>query len=199
MMDDDVSPQGNNDVTPQVTPTTSETQQPYNQAATARQTPSLAPSSEMTSQRSHDDETYAEAALVGDTACGLMRSHRAAHRTEDSSCLLISQSSPKDIASESTGRSLAPVLPGNARTNEAPPETASAPETPPSPAAVTYTSTQTTASPRKLQDVAPRQLLDTTKQGSPLADPGSTIKPARPHRGKPRDDPGWRRNKQTKR
>ena len=49
----------------------------------------------MTSQRSHDDETYAEAALGGDTACGLMRSHRAAHRTEDSSCLLTSQSPPK--------------------------------------------------------------------------------------------------------
>ena len=69
MMDDDVSPQGNNDVTSEVPPTTSET-------------PSLAPTIEMTSQRSHDAETYAEAALGGDTACGLMCSHRAAYRTE---------------------------------------------------------------------------------------------------------------------
>ena len=102
MMDDDVSPQDNNNATPEVPPTTSETQQPYNQVATARQTPSLAPSSEMTSQQSHDDETYAEAALSDDTACELMCSHRAAHRTEDSSCILTSQSPPKDIASEST-------------------------------------------------------------------------------------------------
>ena len=49
-MMDDVSPQDNNDPTPEVSPTASETQQPYNQVATARQTPSLAPSSEMTSQ-----------------------------------------------------------------------------------------------------------------------------------------------------
>ena len=151
MMDDDVIPQGNNDTTPEVPPTTTETQQPYNQAATASQTPSLAPSSEMTSKQSHDAETYAEAALSGDTACGLMCSHRAAHRTENSSCILPSHSPPKDIASESTGRSLVPGLPDNARTNEASPETAPAPETPPAPAAVTYTSTQTTASPRKLQ------------------------------------------------
>jgi len=151
MKDDDVSSQDNNDATPEVLPTTSETQQPYNQAATARHTPLLAPSREMTSQQSHDAETYADPALSGDTACGLMCSHRAAHRTENSSCILTSHSPPKDIASESTGRSLAPGLPDNARTNEAPPETAPAPETPPAPAAVTYTSTQTTASPRKLQ------------------------------------------------
>ncbi len=177
MMDDDISPQGNNDATPEVPPATSETQQPYNQAAAARQTPSLAPTSEMTSQQSHDAETYAEAALSGDTACGLMCSHRAAHRTENSSCILTSHGPPKDIASESTGRSLAPGLPDNACTNEAPHETASAPETPPAPAAVTDTSTQTTASPRKLQDVAPSQLLDRTKQGSPPADPGSASLP----------------------
>ena len=91
MMEDDVIPQGNNDATPEVPPTTSETQQPYNQAATARQTPSLTPSSEVTSQQSHDAETYAEAALSGDTACRLMCSHRAAHRTENSSCLLTSR------------------------------------------------------------------------------------------------------------
>ena len=77
MMDDDVSLQDNNDATPEVPPTTSETQQPYNQAATARQTPSLAPSSEMTSQQSHHVEMYAAAALSGDTACGLMCGHRA--------------------------------------------------------------------------------------------------------------------------
>ena len=58
-----------------------------------------------------------------------------------------------------------------------PPETAPAPETPPAPAAVTDTSTQTTASPRKLQDVAPRQLLDRTTQESPPADPGSASLP----------------------
>ena len=177
MMDDDVSPQDNNDATPEVPPTTSETQQPYNQAATARQTPLLDPSREMTSQQSHDAETYAEAALSGDTACGLMCSHRAAHRTENSSCILTSHSPPKDIASESTGKSLAPGLPGNARTKEAPPETAPTPETPPAPAAVTDTSTQTTASSRKLQDVAPRQLLDRTTQESPPADPGSASLP----------------------
>ena len=177
MMDDDVSPQDNNDATPEVPPTTSETQQPYNQAATARQTPLLVPSSEMTSQQPHDVETYAAAALSGDTAYGLMCSHRAAHKTENSSCVLTSHSLSKDIASESTGRSFAPGLPDNARTNEAPPETAPAPETPPAPAAVTDTSTQTTASPRKLQDVAPRQLLDRTTQESPPADPGSASLP----------------------
>ena len=148
MMDDDVSSQDNNDATPEVSPTTSETQQPYNQAATARQTPLLGPSRKMTFQQSHDAETYAEADLSGDTACGLMCSHRAAHRTENSSCILTSHGPPKDIASESTGKSPAPGLPGNARTNEAPPETTPTPETPPAPAAVTDTSTQTTASSR---------------------------------------------------
>ena len=177
MMDDDVSPQDNNDTTPEVPPTTSENQQPYNQATTARQTPMLAPSREMTSQQSHNAETYAEAALSGDTACGLMCNQRAAHKTENSFCILTSHSPPKDIASESTGRSLALGLPGNARTNKASPETAPAPETPPAPAAVTDTSTQTTASPRKLQDVAPRQLLDRTTQESPPADPGSASLP----------------------
>ena len=87
MMDDDLSPQDNSDATPEVPPTTIETQQPYNQAATARQTPLLAPSREMTSQQSHDAETCAEAALSGDTAYGQMCSHRAAHRTENSSCI----------------------------------------------------------------------------------------------------------------
>ena len=197
-MDDDVSPQGNNDVTPQVTPTTSETQQPYNQAATARQTPSLAPTNEMTSQRSHDAETYAEAALGGDTACGLMCSHRAAYRTEVSSCILASQSPPKDISSESTGRSLAPGLPDNALTNEVPPETAPAPETLPAPAAVTDTSTQTTTSPRKLQDVAPPPAAR-YDQAEISASCPRLGKPARPNRGEPRDDPGGRHNKQTNR
>ena len=177
MMDDDVIPQGNNDAIPEVPPTTSETQQPYNQVATAPQTPLLAPSSEMTSKQFHDAETYVEATLSGDTACGLMCSHRDAHRTENSSCILTSHSPPKDIASESIGRSLAPGLPDKAGTNEAPLETAPAPETPPAPAAVTDTSTQTTASPRKLQDVAPRQLLDRTTQESPPADPGSASLP----------------------
>ena len=181
-MDDDVSPQGNNDVTPQVTPTTSETQQPYNQAATARQTPSLAPTNEMTSQRSHDAETYAEAALGGDTACGLMCSHRAAYRTEGSSCIPASQSPRKDISSESTGRSLAPGLPDNALTNEVPPETAPAPETLPAPAAVTDTSTQTTTSPRKLQDVAPPPAARQDHAEISARCP-RLGKPARPNRG----------------
>ena len=56
-----------------------------------------------------------------------------------------------DISSDSTGRSVAPGLPDNAGTKEVPPETSPAPETPSAPAAVTDTSTQTTASPRKLK------------------------------------------------
>ena len=56
------SREDNKDATAEVPPTTSETQQPYNQAATARQTPLLVPSSEMTSQQPHDVETYAAAA-----------------------------------------------------------------------------------------------------------------------------------------
>ena len=44
---------------------------------------------------------YAETTLGGDTVCGLMFSHRAAHKTEGSSCILTSQSTPKDIFSES--------------------------------------------------------------------------------------------------
>ena len=55
----------------------------------------------MTSQQSHNAETYAETALGGDTTCGQMCSHRAAHKTEGSSCILTSQSPPKDIFNES--------------------------------------------------------------------------------------------------